>query len=357
MEGFIPRASLRAGDLPDEDLVDKWQQSIAPMLQARSVKSDGPEGAVRRMDQFHLGAMLFVDCAFPAQRYRRDDAMLAQHDDADHMTLQMYLKGGNRVVNGAHAFRQSAGHVYAVDLADTVDALSDDSETIVVVLPHQLLQTELPGLSSARGEVFAGNPVSERVFRDFLVSMRTHLPMARAGEAEGLTQGLLSLLDALAVHGDTTASTAQPALFASICRYIDSQLNDPGLGVDAICARFRCSRATLYRLFQTHGGVRDHIRRRRLMAAFKAITSPRHTHRGLFDIALDFGFISPSHFSSLFRDHFGMSPSEARQAAEQQAPQRLGRDLAMPSGESVADDAHRMWNWAKSLTSTALTGW
>jgi len=32
------------------------------------------------------------------------------------------------------------------------------------------------------------------------------------------------------------------------------------------------------------------------------------------DIALSWGFASPAHFSRVFRDRYGMSPSEARQA-------------------------------------------
>jgi len=193
------------------------------------------------------------------------------------------------------------------------------------------------------------------LFMDHMLALRRLLPQAGMDSIPALTQSLLGLLDALVVHGDATATVAQTAMFASICRHIDQRLDDPALGVESICAQFRCSRATLYRLFKQNGGVREHIQRRRLMACFKAITAPRHMQRRIFDIALDYGFVSPSHFSHLFRRHFDLSPSEAREMGEKRQGQPL--ELDMPMGGTAVTDADRMWRWVKSLTvSAAMRG-
>jgi AraC-like DNA-binding protein len=87
------------------------------------------------------------------------------------------------------------------------------------------------------------------------------------------------------------------------------------------------------------------------MACFKAITAPRHMQRRIFDIALDYGFVSPSHFSHLFRRHFGISPSEAREMGEKRQGRPL--ELGMPTGGTATTDADRMWRWVKSLTASA----
>lgn len=345
MTPLVPRASLLPGMVPEEQHVPLWQQSIAPMLEARTIDPDS--GFLPEMHQYHLGRFLFVDCTFAGQHFRRDAAMMARHDDADHLTLQMYVRGGNRVRNGGIQFEQVPGVVYGVSLAHEVEARSLDSEALVMVLPRQLLLDEVPALADLRGPAFAPDSVCGALFRDHMLSLRRLLPHAGVDTIPALTHSLLGLLDALMVKGDETARAANSAMFASVCRHVDQHLDDPGLTPDSICARFRCSRATLYRLFKPQGGVREHIQRRRLMACFKAITASRNLGRGIFDIALDYGFVSPSHFSHLFRQHFGMTPSEARDMGRSRHDPL---DLAMPSGGTAAEDAERMWRWSKSLT-------
>ncbi|MGJ7509533.1 helix-turn-helix domain-containing protein [Variovorax sp. GT1P44] len=75
------------------------------------------------------------------------------------------------------------------------------------------------------------------------------------------------------------------------------------------------SRSTLYRLFEARGGVADYIKERRLKRIHAAIVAPEHATRQLVGIAEEFGLVDASHFSRIFRRHFGYSPSEARAQA------------------------------------------
>ncbi|MBI2242042.1 MAG: helix-turn-helix domain-containing protein [Magnetospirillum gryphiswaldense] len=351
MAPLVPKASLLPGMVPDEQHLHLWQQSIAPMLEARPVDPQAAQACLPVMHQYHLGRYLFIDCSFTGQYFSRDAAMMARHDDADHLTLQMYVRGANKVSNGGYCFEQKPGIVYGVNLSQEVRAQSQDSEVLVLVLPRQLVLDEVPILADLRGAAFAPDSVCGDLFRDHMLSLRRLLPHAGVETIPALTDSLLGLLDALMAKGDASASAAQGAMFTAVCRFIDQHLDDPELSPDSICIRFRCSRATLYRLFKPQGGVREHIQRRRLMACFKSITTPKHLHRRIFDIALDYGFVSPSHFSHLFRHHFGMTPSEARDMRRGGSCQLS--DLSMPSGCSAAEDAERMWHWSKSLTASA----
>ena len=53
----------------------------------------------------------------------------------------------------------------------------------------------------------------------------------------------------------------------------------------------------------------------RLNAAWRLLTSVRHAHRKVIDIALSSGFNDVSYFHRSFRARFGMTPSDARAAA------------------------------------------
>ncbi|MBH1932328.1 helix-turn-helix domain-containing protein [Serratia rubidaea] len=52
-----------------------------------------------------------------------------------------------------------------------------------------------------------------------------------------------------------------------------------------------------------------YIRERRLMGALRKL---RFSEQSLFDIAIDFGFGSQSHFCYMFKKRFGCTPSELR---------------------------------------------
>lgn len=103
------------------------------------------------------------------------------------------------------------------------------------------------------------------------------------------------------------------------------------------------SRATLYRLFESIGGIAAYIQSRRLARAYAALVRPAHRHRRLYDIALDWGFVSEAHFSRSFRRAFGLSPSEARALA--------GSTRRVAVRAPGSEDAHDYADWLTRLRS------
>jgi len=351
MAGLIPRASLVPGMVPDEILPSLWRHSIAAFFDAQPLDAaDGGAARLPEIHQYHLGQALFIEASFSQQQFRRDAGWMARHDDADHLLLQLFARGSNRGSNGGQTFTERPGNIYAVNLSREVDAISTDADTLSLVLPRDLVLGDLPRLADASGAVFDEQSAAARIFVDHMLSLRSHLDGVTVAELPAIVQGTLGLLDSLARHGDVASSAAHSATLAAICRHIDRHLDDPTLGVDGLCEQFRCSRATVYRLFQPLGGVREHIQRRRLVGCFKAIVSPAQAHRRIFDIAQDFGFVSPSHFSSLFREYFGMTPRDAREAGTIPAS-ALPADA--PPAATAAGEAEMMWQWAKTLMAQA----
>lgn len=299
------------------------------------------------MHQYLVGDLIFIDSKFSRQRYTRDRKMLGRQDVSDHLGLQLFLSGGNQVSNGGRDFRVTPGRVFAVNLAHEVEAVSDDAHVLSLILPRNLVEDRFPRLSQARGLVFPEGGMAERVFGDFLLSLRDRLQEATLEDAPVLSASVLGLLDGLLGGEDPAASQSKTGTLQALQRFIEKNLEKPDLGPGLICARFRLSRATLFRLFQPQGGVRRYIQRRRIMACFQAICSPSNLSRPIYDIAMDFGLMNPGHVSSLFRQHFGMSPSEVREAARY----RLAAGLeAQPENENTAvSDVERMLRWAREL--------
>jgi AraC-like DNA-binding protein len=106
---------------------------------------------------------------------------------------------------------------------------------------------------------------------------------------------------------------------------IESQLADPELAVDAIAAAARISVRSIHRAFADDpaGSVSNYIWRRRLTRCAADLRDHRQASRPITDICMSWGFNSTSHFSRLFREHFGLSPREYRLASEHASVARV----------------------------------
>ncbi len=346
----LPSASLDSGQLSDEELFWHWRRSLMPFFDCVALPETGVPRTRLRSTQYHVGEFLFVDAEYPRQRFVRDAAWARRHDDADHVLLQVFLRGRNSGINGDAAFVEEAGGVFAVNLGYETDATSSGADTMSLVLPRDWLAEQLPSLRDASGPVFAKGSMAARLFTDFMLSLRRNLPNATVADAPVISRTLVGLLGSLLSQDDAAATDAQTGAFLALQRYIDDNLGNLELDVQNLCAHFRMSRATLFRLFKDHGGVRNYIQRRRLMACFRALSAPQQAERLIYDVGLDYGFTNPSHLSTLFRQHFGMSPREVREAARHR--EAIGGTRVATVETADLPDAEVMRRWALDLSSS-----
>ena len=96
-------------------------------------------------------------------------------------------------------------------------------------------------------------------------------------------------------------------------RYVDDHLADPDLSPPRIAAAHAISVRTLHEAFEATGeSVGALVRRRRLERCHADLTRP--TGDTVAVIALRWGFRDSSHFSRLFRRHYGIAPRELQAA-------------------------------------------
>lgn len=95
--------------------------------------------------------------------------------------------------------------------------------------------------------------------------------------------------------------------------WIDEHIDQP-LNIDAVARKSGYSKWYLQRMFRAvmHQTLGEYIRQRRLAMAAKAL---RQTRRPIFDIAMDYGYVSQQTFSRVFRREFDRTPSDYRQQA------------------------------------------
>jgi AraC family transcriptional activator of tynA and feaB len=111
------------------------------------------------------------------------------------------------------------------------------------------------------------------------------------------------------------APPAAPSITrASIEAFIARRLEDPELNLAHIAEAYSCSVRTLHRAFAREGAesLERYLWHQRVLACARALRDDSTAVTTLTDLALRYGFKSSAHFSGLFRDVLGVSPSVYR---------------------------------------------
>ncbi|MCD2456656.1 helix-turn-helix transcriptional regulator, partial [Staphylococcus aureus] len=86
--------------------------------------------------------------------------------------------------------------------------------------------------------------------------------------------------------------------------------------IDRIAKALNCSKRSLHAVFELEETtLADYIQAQRLQACRRDLLSEEFSGSSITEIALSWGYNSPSHFSRVFKQHFGASPSELRASA------------------------------------------
>ena len=103
---------------------------------------------------------------------------------------------------------------------------------------------------------------------------------------------------------------AHQDIIHTLTEWIDSHIDQP-LNIDVVAKKSGYSKWYLQRMFRTvmRQTLGEYIRQRRLqMAAQELLT----TKRPIFDIAMDYGYVSQQTFSRVFRRAFDRTPTDYR---------------------------------------------
>ncbi len=106
---------------------------------------------------------------------------------------------------------------------------------------------------------------------------------------------------------------AHQDIIYTLTEWIDEHIDQP-LNIDVVAKKSGYSKWYLQRMFRTvmRQTLGEYIRQRRLLLAAKEL---RTTRRPIFDIAMDYGYVSQQTFSRVFRREFDRTPTDYRHHA------------------------------------------
>lgn len=313
----VPVLDFDDRDLPSEARFELFHETVAPLFDTH------PVGDVSRF-QSHTTDFLVDDLIVSRLRHRPQGLRRVHHHRsggaADAIAIQLHVDGSLRGRSGDQVVRSDIEHIGVLDLSEPLSVLCSDVDVIWVVVPRHRLPhindlVRSLHVDSPRGRLLAS------VVGDAWRRLESPHPVDPSLLASTVCEAVAAALDV----GDFRPGDDGLSLVAR--EYIRANLDDLSLDADVLRRTLHCSRSTLYRLFQSDGGVARYIRDQRLDRCLDDLLDTAETIRTVASIATQWGFENPSHFHRLFTERFETSPSMLRDRRPNQPPPSFGEDM------------------------------
>ncbi|MEM6463855.1 MAG: helix-turn-helix transcriptional regulator [Pseudomonadota bacterium] len=248
--------------------------------------------------------------AFPAQMLIHDPAV-HKDIDPDFLLFEHFFTGGGHSVVADADFDITPSRFHLVDMSQHYQTIQQRSQSRGIFIPHAAL-----GYKSGDEPVLTSLEVNTPAGRLLAAAHTEMLAAQEHGSEEDaalMVQTFLELLGRLMLRRGGSGKRSQDhdlPLSLLMRDFVGIHLGRPDLDVDKITSVFGVSRATLYRHFDEEGGILRYIRNRRLDRCYFELAQSQPGRGRVTAIAQRWHFGDATHFNRLFRDRFGISPSE-----------------------------------------------
>lgn len=340
----VPASGVVYGEFPADEIPRKHQLELWRRVCAGEcdVIPLTTEWAFREdIRSWSLCDILITRQSLRATRYERTRKHV-EGSSADWIIVWYILDGTlSTVLDDRTHVCLEPGTVCVMDWGVPHVSVASDYALVTIALPRsQVKASELMGERSP-AVTWAPGSAQGQLVANAIDQLLTQLNQVDGEEAAALAAGFTGLVGGMLLaeaellrnrYAETSRANTMKA-------FVNEHLRDASLGVQTLCERFHCSRATVYRLFEDEGGVASYIQRQRLHACMRELTRIQNPPKGVLEqVASAWGFTNPHRFSRLFRAQFNLSPQEALRA---QAP-RADKQPELRSGQDY-------WQYAKLL--------
>jgi len=246
-------------------------------------------------------------------------AQMLVHDPAtrkdvchDYLLFERFFEGGGQAEVGDIGFDVVPSRLHVIDMSQRYVSMKKRSLSRGICIPHALLGYQR-GEEPAFTSVELNSPKGRLLAAAHTELLNTHADRT-AQDTALISQTFVGLVRQLMLGpkpGQAPTDDRDLPLTLLLQDYIAANLQDASLSVDTLATAFGVSRATLYRHFEQEGGVARTIRNRRLDRCFFELAGAQGGRGQVSAIARRWHFTDAKNFNRLFRERFGMSPSES----------------------------------------------
>ena len=232
------------------------------------------------------------------------------------LEISIELAGTAHFTHAGRKLVQPPGQWTIFDTARPSTILAPQgSETLILTLPRERLLGSCYHLDDLLLLPFSKAYGIGRVLCDFVVSVVSELPKLGWRTETDMADTVCHLLRLAILEclGGREGHSHREFLTERIKTYILSDLRNPELSIDRIATALHCTKRYLHKVFEPEGvSLSDYIWQSRLDRCRDELVDAKHEARSVTDIAFSWGFSSSAHFSTAFKQRFGIPPSNYR---------------------------------------------
>lgn len=285
-----------------------------------------------RVRSWRLDRTILFAREYGGVRHRRGERVA--DDGLDHFVLNHVVSG--ELVAGpiGQVVPVASGQTLLTDTSQSMETGAERVSLITVSLARDATRAAAGNLGNLHG--YRVGAQEGALLGAMLCALVEQAPRLSAGAHAAITR---TLVDLLSVAINPAGSGARSEFYRlehvrreTVRRLIEANLGTPDFSVQDIVNATGMSRAALYRLFESSGGVARFLQTCRLQQLRERLDNRAFDRQSLAELAPMLGFSSESHASRLFKQAFGMAPGAYRAASI--------RGAGDPSVELMA----RRWN-------------
>ncbi len=268
-----------------------------------------------------LGSLDFTHLRANDRRIRRTEDRIRKGGE-DYCLVQVQREGKCVACQDGRMALLSPGDFVLYDSTRPYELIFDDPghDVFVIRLPRAQLESHVSNLEELTATTVGGHDATGHLLLGMAETLSRDFDRLQPSSALGVSEAITSIV-AAGLRGLPGANVRKPSNLKAyhvtrIRSYVQDNLRDPELTIQTVAAALGMSADHLSRLFRSEPvPLSRAIWKMRLDGCRRDLGDPRLAERGVSHVAFSWGFNNAAHFSRSFRDEFGMSPREWRDAA------------------------------------------
>ena len=306
-----PRVSWAVSSDTQKDAFDTYRASFGDLYEVHDV-ADGGRSGFRSSTTAHLfGPAVLARGRSVAQTLSREAGQVRK-SGLDHISLIVNMSETLGDCDG-RPVKAEAGSVQFRDLSRPSTTHAASIDVLNVLIPR----ASVPGWLLARGVhglVLPGASAGGRLVASHLMKIAEVADDLSDADGVAAIEAAFVIAERFLGNGRSVAPAHTDAIHRTIRERAMTLLDDESGPVRwngaALARAVGVSRTSLYRAFESTGGVRAYILGRRLSRAYAALRSRRGASPSIEEIGQQHGFADRRAFVQAFRQRFDLSPDD-----------------------------------------------
>jgi AraC-like DNA-binding protein len=305
---------FRPTDVSEGDREDYWHEVVTRSVVPMHVRLDEGPTARDEIVVGRLGAVEVVAARSGPGEGRRTLRHIRASDPGIYQLL-VQLDGGTTEQAG-HQVELVPGDISLTDPSRPFHCVHPTRSVLLLRFPRTLMPLPEREVAAVVGMRIPGEGGTGALVSALARQLPRHLDTPRGARLGSAILDLMTVALGERLDRRVPGEAHQHTLLVRIQAFIESRLPHTDLTPASIAAAHHISVRYLHKLFLgEHTTVADHIRRRRLERCSRDLLDPALADKPVIAIARRWGFGNPAHFTRVFRDAYGMPPSEYRRTA------------------------------------------